>query len=95
MKKGVNVAAKLALNKFYIHEGKPHIKLTEKITDAQFNQLVIACPAGLYKKDEKGNYQFDFAGCLECGTCRLLCGDTIIEQWDYPTGTFGIEYRYG
>ena len=28
-----------------------------------------------YKKDENG-YHFDYAGCLECGTCRALCGNT-------------------
>ncbi|EIC1906280.1 ferredoxin family protein, partial [Escherichia coli] len=33
--------------------------------------------------------------CLECGTCRVLCGNTILEQWQYPAGTFGIDFRYG
>ena len=22
-------------------------------------------------------------------------GNTILEQWQYPAGTFGIEFRYG
>ncbi len=25
----------------------------------------------------------------------LLCGNTILEQWQYPAGTFGIDFRYG
>ncbi|MFV7999497.1 ferredoxin family protein, partial [Escherichia coli] len=25
----------------------------------------------------------------------VLCGNTILEQWQYPAGTFGIEFRYG
>ncbi|EPI8445760.1 ferredoxin family protein, partial [Escherichia coli] len=24
-----------------------------------------------------------------------LCGNTILEQWQYPAGTFGIDFRYG
>ena len=44
--------------------------------------------------DENG-YHFDYAGCLECGTCRALCGNTIIKKWEYPNGTFGVEYREG
>ncbi len=51
-----------------------------------------ACPAGLYKQDDAGNIHFDSAGCLECGTCRVLCGNTILEQWQYPAGTFGIDF---
>ncbi|EPT8063222.1 ferredoxin family protein, partial [Shigella flexneri] len=23
------------------------------------------------------------------------CGNTILEQWQYPAGTFGIDFRYG
>ncbi|EIQ0373715.1 ferredoxin family protein [Escherichia coli] len=44
---------------------------------------------------DAGNIHFDSAGCLECGTCRVLCGNTILEQWQYPAGTFGIDFRYG
>ncbi|MEG1561324.1 MAG: ferredoxin family protein, partial [Raoultibacter sp.] len=38
---------------------------------------------------------FDYAGCLECGTCRIACGDTIIKKWENPQPTMGIEYRFG
>ena len=37
----------------------------------------------------------DYAGCLECGTCRILCSRTIVERWEYPQPTMGVEYRYG
>ena len=33
--------------------------------------LVKACPAGLYKKQDDGSVRFDYAGCLECGTCAF------------------------
>lgn len=53
-----------------------------------------ACPAGLYKRDD-GGVRFDYAGCLECGTCRILGLGSALEQWEYPRGTFGVEFRYG
>lgn len=44
---------------------------------------------------DEGNLQFDCAGCLECGTCRVLCGETILKKWEFPQGTFGVEFRFG
>lgn len=92
----VNVEQKLGVNKFIVDEETPHIILKkENIDMKEFQKLVIACPAGLYSIDENNNIRFDYAGCLECGTCRVLCGKTIIDKWDFPRGTFGVEYRYG
>ncbi len=91
----VNVDYKLGVNKFYVDEGNPHVLLTEDISPVLFKNLMMACPAGLYKQDEKGQYLFDYAGCLECGTCRVLCGETLLKKWDYPAGSLGVEYRYG
>jgi len=91
----VNVDAKLSINKFYVDEENAHIVLKDVVDDAEFDKLVLACPAALYKRDENGEKQFDYAGCLECGTCRILCGTTILEKWEYPVGTLGIEYRFG
>ncbi|ACL18381.1 ferredoxin-like protein FixX [Desulfitobacterium sp. LBE] len=96
IKNNVNVDHKLGINKFHVDEENAHIVLKEDNLDMkEYQKLVIACPAGLYKIDEKGNPQFDYAGCLECGTCRVLCGKTIIEKWELPQGTLGIEFRFG
>jgi len=91
----VNVDVKLGVNKFYVDEGNPHIELVENPNPAEFEKLMAACPAGLYKRGENGAIFFDYAGCLECGTCRILCGGTIIKRWEYPNGTFGVEFRFG
>ncbi|MCD8213818.1 MAG: ferredoxin family protein [Campylobacter sp.] len=91
----VNIDAKLSLDKFFVDEGNAHIKLDDNINISEFIKLEKACPAGLYKKDENGGFHFDYAGCLECGTCKVLCGDSIIKKWEYPNGTFGVEYRFG
>lgn len=95
----VNVDAKLSLNKYDVDEENAHIELKDPSRtadfDCEFDKLVIACPAGLYRRDEEGKPSFDYAGCLECGTCRILCGDTILQKWAYPGPTKGIEYRWG
>ncbi len=95
MKNLVNVDVKLGVNKFFVDESEAHIELIANPDINEFKKLEIACPAGLYKRDENGNFNFDYAGCLECGTCRILCNKTILKKWEYPNGTFGIEYRYG
>lgn len=72
----VNVDVKLGVNKFYVDEGHPHIILRSSPDMQEFNKLIKACPAGLYKLDDAGNIHFDSAGCLECGTCRVLVSDS-------------------
>ena len=91
----VNVDEKLSVDKFDVDEENAHIVVKENAAKAEFDKLVLACPAALYKYDENGQQMFDYAGCLECGTCRLICGETIIEKWEYPLGTKGVEYRWG
>ncbi len=91
----VNVDEKLAVNKFNVDEDNAHIVLVEEPSDAEFDKLVLCCPAALYKRDEKGAKVFDYAGCLECGTCRILCNDTIVATWKYPEPNSGVQYRYG
>ena len=58
-------------------------------------KLVNCCPAGLYTLQEDGSLAFDFAGCLECGTCRVVAGQTIVKEWKYPRNTKGVEFRQG
>ena len=60
-----------------------------------FGRLVRACPAALYKVDAQGHQTFDHAGCLECGTCRIVGTGTVVARWQYPGPTMGVEYRYG
>jgi len=94
-KNSVNVDVKLGVNKFHVDEENPHIILKENPDLQEFKKLVIACPARLYKEQADGSVRFDYAGCLECGTCRILCGCTLLEKWEYPQGTFGVEFRFG
>lgn len=91
----VNVDEYLALNKYEVDEGSAHIEVDLEGSDEEFDKLIMVCPAALYKRDADGKKSFDYAGCLECGTCRVICGNTIITKWENPQPTMGVEYRFG
>ena len=91
-----NLEEKLGVNKYYVNEGHPHIEIIHDYPDMKEKmKLVKACPAGLYTLNDDGTLAFDYAGCVECGTCRVLCGKTIVTKWEYPDDTKGIEFRQG
>ncbi|HUU02349.1 MAG TPA: 4Fe-4S dicluster domain-containing protein [Myxococcota bacterium] len=52
-----------------------------------------ACPAHLYTL-ESGSIKIDHSGCLECGTCLVICPLGAVS-WNYPEPGFGIHYRFG
>ncbi|MCL4722032.1 MAG: 4Fe-4S dicluster domain-containing protein [Gammaproteobacteria bacterium] len=91
----VNVDEYLGLNKYEVDEGHPHITVVAEPDLVEFRRLVRVCPAGLYKLSETGEPTFDYAGCLECGTCRIAAGGSVVATWEYPQPTMGVEYRYG
>ncbi|MCL2529275.1 MAG: 4Fe-4S dicluster domain-containing protein [Coriobacteriia bacterium] len=91
----VNPDAILGMNKYHVDEQNAHIELIENADLEEFLKLVRACPAALYRVAESGAKSFDHAGCLECGTCRILCADTIIKKWELPQAGMGVEFRYG
>jgi ferredoxin-like protein FixX len=91
----VNVDEYLGLNKYEVDEGHAHITLAEHPDPVGFDRLVLVCPAGLYKRDPAGQPSFDYAGCLECGTCRIVASGGVVATWEYPQPTMGVEYRYG
>ena len=95
----VNVDELIGVNKYNVDEDNAHIELVgdniDAVDDAEFAKLVRVCPAALYKVDADGHKTFDYAGCLECGTCRIACEGTIIAKWEQPGPTMGIQYRFG
>jgi ferredoxin like protein len=91
----VDVDAYLALNRYTVDEDAPHIVLAEHPDRAAIERLARVCPAGLYKLDDAGQPRFDHAGCLECGTCRIVAEGGAVARWRYPAPTMGVEYRYG
>jgi len=90
----INIEEKLGVDKYHVDEEYAHIEVNKDAKAEDIMALVKACPAGLYKYADK-TLSFDYAGCFECGTCRILSYGKVISKWTFPKGSFGIEYRYG
>ena len=89
-----NIKGKLGLDVFK-EGGDFHIEIkTEKMDDPRLRACVRLCPAGLYTLDEQGTVLLSTDGCLECGTCKIICGDEILS-WSYPEGATGVQFRFG
>ena len=90
----LSLADKLALDKFAVDEGKPHISINNELCQTCTDRACLrVCPAGLYSEQDNGII-VEWAGCLECGTCRVVCSPGALT-WHYPRGGFGIVYRQG
>lgn len=91
----MSIEQKLSLDKFVVDEGNPHIVIhPEKMKPETIKALTVVCPAGLYTISEKGQLVFEVGGCLECGTCRVVCAqDEGAMEWNHPGPSFGVQYR--
>ena len=89
----MNIEDKLAVNKYDIDK-EIHIQLREDICKRceEFPCLYV-CPAGCFKLSDD-HITFSYEGCLECGSCRIVCPEDNIE-WDYPVWGKGIIYKHG
>lgn len=91
----MTIEDKLGLNKFSV-DSTPHIQIDENCADQNLKErLVMACPAKLYKLREDNTVEFNYEGCLECGTCRVLTGGRIVKSWDHPIGGMGVAFKKG
>ena len=91
----MTVEDKLGADKFSVDEEHSHSLGDKAGRDAaEIDRVVWGCPDALYKKDGDG-VRFDYLGCLEGGTCRVLSGGKLVESWNYPVGAFGVSFRQG
>ena len=89
----ISIEDKLAVNKFDT-DRDVHIKVDDAICqtcDARY--CLYVCPAECYKLTEE-HVTFSYEGCLECGSCRIVCDKGAID-WILPRPGFGICYEYG
>ncbi len=53
-----------------------------------------SCPARCYTwSEEEKKMTFVYDGCLECGTCYVVCRPGAFKLWRYPRGGFGVSFR--
>lgn len=96
----VNVEEKLFQNRYRVDAGRPHIRIRDEqvCLDCGDHPCTVCCPAGCWRLETRddGGAKIDLVtdGCLECGTCRLVCGEGNVD-WNYPRGGFGILFKFG
>jgi len=78
----------------YRVDSEPHIRVEGTICASCSHRACIrVCPAGCFSL-EGLDMRFVHDGCLECGSCRIVC-DFGAVQWGYPKGGYGVTFRYG
>lgn len=92
----VDIGEKLYTTKFRVDE-ESHLVIKDDANCIRCvrKQCVNCCPAGVYSLKEDGTITVAHSGCLECGTCRVVCDEFNNIEWRYPVGGFGVIYRCG
>ncbi len=94
----IKIEEKLFQNRYRVDEGRPHIRIIDPqvcADDCKTQSCTFACPAACYAKDEGGGVVLTTDGCLECGTCRIICSEYRNVDWSYPRGGHGILFKFG
>lgn len=91
----MNVDDKLGTVIFRV-DREAHITVQKEICiECEIRPCLMACPAELYQWDDAGGELiFNHEGCLECGTCKMICLLQAV-RWSYPKRGNGVAYRFG
>ncbi|MBH1961006.1 MAG: ferredoxin family protein [Rhodocyclales bacterium] len=92
------VEEKLFQNRYKVDTGRPHISIKDPeicTNQCSSQQCAVCCPAGCYTQEGNGRIVLITDGCLECGTCRIICDDHRNVAWEYPRGGYGILFKFG
>jgi ferredoxin like protein len=93
----IKVEEKLFQNRYKVDAGKPHIQIIKSEVcqvKCELKPCTVCCPAACYTMEGDGQVTLITDGCLECGTCRVVCGEQNV-QWEYPRGGYGIQFKFG
>ncbi|MBQ0820423.1 MULTISPECIES: ferredoxin family protein [Microvirga] len=92
----LRVEDKLYQNRYLVDSGRPHIKVRpHERPSATLLALTRVCPAKCYELNDRGQVEIAADGCMECGTCRILCEASGEITWNYPRGGFGVLFKFG
>lgn len=88
---------KLGRNVFKIDSDQPHIRIDHEVCRSicTTRPCLYVCPAQLYTvRPGQDEIFVDYEGCLECGTCLIVCREGALS-WEYPRTGYGVQYRFG
>lgn len=92
----MSTTERLARVHFVTDEEESHIHVDQERARATGagHLLERVCPAHVYTVEADGSVGVEYAACLECGTCRQIAPEGVLE-WHYPRSAMGVEYRQG
>lgn len=91
----LDIKGRLGLN-VYKADGQTHIVVDhDRCRELCARKpCTVVCPAGVYTLGEDGRVHVEHDGCLECGTCVIVCPVEALS-WHYPRAGHGVQYRFG
>lgn len=96
-KQAASLSEKLGRDVFKIDKQQPHIRIDHAVcrSACTTRPCLYVCPAQLYTyRSEPDEIFVDYEGCLECGTCLIVCREQALS-WEYPRAGYGVQYRFG
>ena len=97
----VNVDEKLGWLTYKADHSFAHIKITDDsakspcANECKDKPCTFICPAACYKVEGNREVTLITDGCLECGSCRVICTEHANVAWEYPRGGHGILFKFG
>lgn len=92
------IEEKLFQNRYRVDSERPHIAMKDPAVCADQckpRSCTTCCPAGCWNVEGDGRVSLATDGCLECGTCRIVCTTFGNVAWEYPRGGYGILFKFG
>ncbi|MDA8389379.1 MAG: ferredoxin family protein [Gammaproteobacteria bacterium] len=92
------VDEKLFQNRYRVDASRAHVKITDPDVcrvACKTSPCMVCCPAACYTREGDGRITLITDGCLECGTCRIICTEHRNIEWTYPRGGYGILFKFG
>lgn len=92
------VEEKLFQNRYRVDVGRPHVSIRDPAYCREHcagKECTHVCPAACYRTRPDGSVELSTEGCLECGSCRIICAVHGNVIWEHPRGGFGVSYKFG
>ncbi len=92
------VEEKLFQNRYRVDSGRPHIEIVNPDLcreECAGKECTFVCPAACYRALNDGSVELVTDGCLECGSCRIICAEYNNIAWGHPRGGYGVAYKFG
>lgn len=90
--------AKVRLVEFRPDQEWQHVAIVEesRCQTCQYKPCLAVCPSAVFRSGNRPNspVEVHYRQCVECGACRLACGDNNII-FAYPRTGHGVVFHQG